>query len=82
MAGHGQGILGCRVTNIEFSSSPGNATETPQKGMIGVKSGVIVWSRIVPEYAKADFSPAMFHFIHMPSTTTDNSSNMYWGSPG
>jgi hypothetical protein len=72
---HGQGILERRVTNIEFSNSPGNATETPQKGMIVVESGVIVWSRIVPEYAKAGFSPAEFHFIHMPSTPTDKYSN-------
>jgi hypothetical protein len=42
MAGHGQGILGRRVTNIEFSNSLGNATETPEKGMIDVECGVIV----------------------------------------
>jgi hypothetical protein len=63
------------VTNIEFSNSLGNATETPQYGMIVVESGVIVWSRIVPEYAKTYFSPAVFHFTRMPSTTTDKSSN-------
>jgi hypothetical protein len=63
------------VTNIEFSNSLGNATETPEEGMIDVECGVIVWSRIVPGYAKAGFSPAEFHFTHMPSAPTDKSSN-------
>jgi hypothetical protein len=50
--------------------------------MIVVESGVIVWSRIVPEYAKAYVSPAMSHFIHMPSTTTDKSSNKHLDQHG
>jgi hypothetical protein len=63
------------VTNIEFSNSLGNATETPEEGMIDVECGVIVWSIIVPGYAKTDFSPAVFHFTRMPSTTKNKSSN-------
>jgi hypothetical protein len=67
---------------MEFSNSPGNATETSQKGMIVVESGVLVWSRMVPEYAKAGFSPAEFHFTHMPSTPTDKSSKKHLDQHG